>query len=98
VDGFLGRKEMTSENTKKSIGRRSFLGVAGSTLVAAALVGAQEAAAQAKVSQKSVAYQPTPKGDQRCDNCRLFEAPDGCKNVQGPIAPQGWCRIWGKKA
>jgi hypothetical protein len=51
----------------------------------------------AKVSQKSVRYQDTPKGEQRCDNCALFEAPSSCKTVEGPVAPEGWCMVYAKK-
>ena len=51
----------------------------------------------AKVSQKLVKYQDTPKGEQRCDNCELFEAPSSCKNVDGTIAAQGWCTVYRKK-
>jgi hypothetical protein len=81
-----------------SVRRRTLLKACVGTLLASGLTRPEQALAQAKVSQKSVAYQDTPKGEQRCENCRLFEAPNGCKSVQGPVAPQGWCRIWGKKA
>ncbi len=51
----------------------------------------------AKVSKAAVAYQDSPKGSQRCDNCRLFEPPKSCQAVQGVISPNGWCRLWGPK-
>jgi hypothetical protein len=51
----------------------------------------------AKAPQKVVKYQDTPKGEQRCDNCDLFEAPSSCKNVDGTIAAQGWCIVYRKK-
>jgi len=54
--------------------------------------------AAAKMSEASVAYQDSPKGDQRCDGCSLFEAPNSCKIVDGTINPAGWCRFWTKKA
>jgi hypothetical protein len=54
-------------------------------------------AAPAKVSQKAVAYQDTPKGAQRCDNRTQFEAPSSCKVVEGDIAPTGWCKVYVKK-
>ena len=41
-----------------------------------------------------VAYQDTPKGTQNCANCKLFEAPNACKSVEGAISPSGWCKIW----
>lgn len=53
--------------------------------------------AEAKASQKAVAYQDTPKGDQRCDNCVQFVPPDACKVVEGKISPTGWCKVYVKK-
>jgi hypothetical protein len=52
------------------------------------------ASAAGKMSQAAAKYQPTPKGDQRCDNCTLWEPPNGCKVVSGTIAPEGWCKLW----
>jgi hypothetical protein len=51
-----------------------------------------------KLTQGDVAYQGRPKGLQRCDNCRVFIAPDACSSVQGKVSPAGWCNIWRKKA
>lgn len=73
-------------------------GAAGASIAAAtAVVGTSVTAQPAKVSQKIVKYQDTPKGEQRCDNCELFEAPSSCKNVEGTIAAQGWCMVYRKK-
>ena len=90
---------MTESN---GISRRQVLtiaaGVAGSSIAGAtAVIGTSAAAQAAKVSQKIVKYQDTPKGEQRCDNCDLFEAPSSCKNVDGTVAAQGWCTIYRKK-
>jgi High potential iron-sulfur protein len=54
--------------------------------------------AKAKMKQSSVEYQDTPKGDQQCSNCSLFQEPDGCTIVDGSISPAGWCKFWVKKA
>ena len=64
---------------------------------AAATIDTSTPAHAAKVSQKIVKYQDTPKGELRCDNCALFEAPSSCKTVDGTIAPQGWCAVYAKK-
>jgi hypothetical protein len=56
----------------------------------AAVIGTSTPAKAANVSQKIVKYQDHPKGEQRCDNCELFEPPSSCKNVDGTIAAQGW--------
>jgi hypothetical protein len=52
------------------------------------------AGAAPKISQKAVAYQDHPEGNKRCDNCLQFQPPDACKTVEGPISPQGSCRIF----
>lgn len=88
---------MTNPDAKTLIARRTLIRATGGVLLGAGLAGGTTALAQAKVSQKSVAYQDTPKGDQECDNCRLFVPPTECKSVQGPVAAKGWCKIWGKK-
>ena len=64
---------------------------------AAAIIDTATPARAAKVSQKIVKYQDTPKGELRCDNCALFEAPSSCKTVDGTISPQGWCAVYAKK-
>jgi hypothetical protein len=86
----------------QGISRRHVLtiaaGAAGSSIAGAtAVIGTSTPAQAAKVSQKIVKYQDTPKGEQRCDNCELFEAPSSCKNVDGIIAAQGWCVVYRKK-
>jgi hypothetical protein len=53
--------------------------------------------ASAKMAQKAVEYQDTPKGDQQCSNCSLFQEPNACTLVDGEISPAGWCKFWVKK-
>jgi hypothetical protein len=85
---------------KNGISRRKVLtvaaGAAGAVTGVAAIVESTPALA-AKVSQKAVKYQDTPKGDQRCDNCAVFEPPSSCKTVEGTISPEGWCMVYAKK-
>ena len=52
------------------------------------------AAAAPKISKKAVAYQDHPDGDKQCEKCAQFQPPDACKMVEGPISPQGCCRIF----
>ena len=54
----------------------------------------QPAAAAPKISKQAVAYQDHPDGDKRCERCGQFQPPDACKMVEGPISPQGFCRIF----
>jgi hypothetical protein len=53
--------------------------------------------AKAKMKQPAAAYQDTPKGDQQCSNCSLFQEPNECTLVEGNISPAGWCKFWVKK-
>jgi hypothetical protein len=87
----------------QGVSRRQVLtiaaGAAGASVtVAAAVIGASTTAqAAAKASQKTVKYQDTPKGEQRCENCMQFEAPSTCKTVDGTVAAEGWCMVYAKK-
>jgi hypothetical protein len=64
---------------------------------AAAASVTSQATAQEKMSQADAKYQGTPKGDQRCDGCMLFQPPNACKVVEGEISPSGWCQLFVKK-
>lgn len=74
------------------LSRRTLLQAAAG---AAALVGTlAPAKAQLKVSKPSVAYQDQPDGNRHCALCTHFVAPGSCRIVEGPISPQGWCRLF----
>jgi hypothetical protein len=77
------------------ISRRTVLFAAAGAAPLLALTSGQ---AQAKIAQAAVHYQATPKEDKQCDGCNFFIAPNGCKMVDGDIAPTGWCALWVKKA
>jgi len=95
---------MTTSNGWQSLNlsRRGLLsGVAlaagGGALLGAGL-SANIAVAANKVPQKTVSYQPTPKGNARCDNCAQWQPPSSCKLVAGAISPSGWCSIYAPKS
>ena len=79
--------------------RRTILlrGVACAAGATALLIG-QVRHAAAKMAQLGAAYQDSPKGDQQCNNCSLFQPPSSCQLVEGTISPSGWCKLWIKKA
>jgi hypothetical protein len=79
------------------ISRRQVLTIAAGAAGATAVIGATAPAQAAKVSQKLVKYQDTPKGEQSCENCVQFETPSSCKTVDGTVAAQGWCMVYAKK-
>jgi hypothetical protein len=94
------RKNVMTET--RGISRRRVLtiaaGATGASIASTVAVIAVSTPAQAaKVSQKIVKYQDTPKGEQRCENCVQFEAPSSCKTVDGTVAAQGWCMVYAKK-
>ena len=69
--------------------------VAGALALAASASRAGDALARkGKRSQSDVAYQDTPKGNQRCEICTAFLPPDQCRTVVGPVGRQGWCNIY----
>lgn len=76
--------------------RRTFLVQGATALTALAVAGAAgcQVQQQQKVSKAEAAYQPRPNGPQACGNCANFIAPDSCRVVQGPVAPNGWSRYW----
>ena len=61
---------------------------------AAAATVVSRTAAQQKLSQGDAKYQTAPKGDQRCEGCANFQAPNACKFVQGDISPNDWCQLF----
>jgi hypothetical protein len=75
--------------------RRALLqGVACGASAVTILSATVNRAAASKMSQQAVSYQSSPKGNQRCDNCALWQPPNACKSVDGNISPQGWCKIY----
>ena len=88
----------TSQNQAIGLSRRTTLvrSVACAAGAVVSLLPVREAAA--KMAQTAVTYQTTPKGDQQCSNCSLFQPPSACTLVDGTISPSGWCKFWVKKA
>ena len=87
---------MSNQKNPASLTRRTVLLAAAGAAPLLAL-GATSAEA-AKLAQKAVRYQDSPKDGKRCDGCNLFVSPNGCKSVDGTISPSGWCALWVKKA
>ena len=73
----------SGRNDCQRISRRVvFPGTALALGAAAAATVVSEATAQEKISQADAKYQGTPKDDQRCDGCILFQPPNTCKVVK----------------
>jgi hypothetical protein len=71
--------------------------IAGGAAVLATIESSERAEA-GQMTKQAAGYLPTPKGDQQCENCSLFQAPSSCKIVSGDISPSGWCRLYVKKS
>ena len=80
---------------QQGVSRRRVLTITAGA-AGASIAGVSVARAQAKTPQKNVKYQDTPKGEQRCENCKQFQPPSACKVVDGTISPQGWCMVYVK--
>jgi hypothetical protein len=82
-----------AQTTCGKLSRRTLLN--GVASVAAVGATSNSALAQKpKKSQADVAYQDTPHGVERCEICAPFLPPDQCRTVVGPVARQGWCKIY----
>jgi high potential iron-sulfur protein len=77
-----------------SVTRRLFLRGSAAIVGAAGLAAVTLRQAAAKIAPNLVGYQDKPNGEKTCANCKLFEAPNACKSVDGAISPQGWCKMW----
>jgi high potential iron-sulfur protein len=87
----------TSETSSRALSRRTILVQSAGCAAGAAALLLPSGQAAAKMTQPSVAYQDSPKGDQKCSNCSLFQEPNACTLVDGNISPEGWCKFWVKK-
>jgi len=87
----------TSEIQSTALSRRAIVTRSVAAAAGVAVLFGLVTEAAAKMSQKSVDYQDTPKNDQECSNCSLFQEPNSCTIVDGEISPKGWCKFWAKK-
>ena len=83
-----------AEMSRRELLRGAARVAAGAAPILAMTAAAERALAQGKMSQAAAAYQGSPKGSQRCDNCRLWQPPQSCKIVAGTISPSGWCKLY----
>jgi hypothetical protein len=86
---------MKNRSETGGISRRTVLIAAAGAVPA---LGLMTGAAEAKMAQAAVKYQAEPKDGKQCDACNFWVAPNACKQVDGDIAPTGWCLLWVKKA
>jgi hypothetical protein len=89
-----------NDDSNKTRSRRDVLKVGAYALGAFGAMGLAGAQAQVakKTQQKSVMYQATPKDGKQCSGCQHFQAPSGCRIVEGEVAANGYCILFAKKA
>jgi hypothetical protein len=75
------------------LSRRSIIGRIAKAIVATPLFAIAARAAD-KMTRKQAEYQDMPNGIYSCGLCSLFEAPDGCKVVEGEVSKDGWCKAF----
>jgi high potential iron-sulfur protein len=88
-----------SNSTKRGVCRRSLL--RGVPIIAGAIIAtsamSESLFAQTKLTHEAAKYQDQPKDGQKCADCMFFEPPSGCKTVDSPISPEGWCQLFAAK-
>lgn len=91
---------MSNQEQSGPVSRRDFLNIAavGAGSLVAVTVSGRASAASKKFSQKQAHYQPIPKSGQRCQTCALWQAPNQCQQVEGPVSPAGWCILYAPKS
>ena len=90
---------MSNDRIRAAMPRRDLLkaGVSAAAF-GGAILAAARASAGAKMTQRVVHYQTTPKGSARCQSCTQFLPAPACKLVEDPIAPSGWCQLYAAKS
>ncbi len=100
--GFLLMTETMKSNgrepTRRSLLRGAGVLGGGAALAATGIMTGSSVAAPSKMTQKVAGYRDKPMGSAHCDNCGVWQTPDACKLVQGPISPNGWCSLYSPKA
>ena len=74
--------------------RRHIIGAVAKAIAATPLLGVIPARGSDKMTRKQAEYQDTPNGIYSCGLCSLFEAPNGCKVVEGEVSKDGWCKAF----
>jgi hypothetical protein len=91
------RSQTLDISRRRLLSRGAFL-AAGAAVLGAAATTVRPAMAASKLPQRTVNYQPTPRGRASCANCAQWQQPNACKLVDGQISPTGWCSVYAPKA
>jgi len=94
----MTRNDQVIVTEDNNLSRRQMLRTSAITVGGVAVLVGSVLPAEAKMSLQAAGYQATPKDDQKCANCSLFQSPSSCILVDGNISPDGWCRFYKKKS
>jgi hypothetical protein len=79
---------------ERMMSRRGLFGAVARASAALSLFKAVAARGSDKMTRKQAEYQDMPNGIYSCGLCSLFEAPNGCKVVEGEVSKDGWCKAF----
>jgi uncharacterized membrane protein len=86
---------MSKDEVTSGVNRRHLMLAAAA---AAPFLALSTGVAEAKMAQDKVGYQEEPKDGKQCSGCNFYIDPNACKVVDGTIKPEGYCKLWNKKA
>ena len=98
IETFEGNRIMTDEQLLQ---RRTVLRTASGIALTSVIAGCSSTGT--KAPKADVNYQDHPKNGQQCSGCQFFVPPkEGetfgkCTQVEGKIAPDGWCQAYSPK-
>ncbi|HEY0328268.1 MAG TPA: high potential iron sulfur protein [Rhodopseudomonas sp.] len=91
------KTEETHPLSRRRLLRSGAYAVGAAAIVGIAATGASAQVAK-KASQRDAGYQESPNAGKSCSSCRQFLPPSSCTTVESPINPNGYCRLYAKKA
>jgi hypothetical protein len=94
--GLLNRHTTTWRDfdERNMLSRRHIIGTVAKAMAASPWFCAMAAYATDKMTRTQAEYQDAPNGIYSCGLCSLFEAPNGCKVVEGEVSKDGWCKAF----
>jgi len=74
--------------------RRNIICVLAGSVPAGLLLRMPPATASEKMTRQQAEYQDKPNGIYSCGLCSLFVKPNACKEVEGEVSEDGWCKAF----
>ena len=74
--------------------RRKLMGAVVKGVSAGLLLRMTPTKAAEKMTRQQAEYQDKPNGIYSCGLCSLFVKPNACKEVEGEVSEDGWCKAF----